>query len=546
MQKIRESLALLLLALLPLHALLVTVGTKLMVGPGHAPLTALALWKEGLLALILLIALTEIISRLTSHVSRPDLPDLLILSLLTLAFLQPFILPTPYSLQPTTFAHGFRYDFVPLLSFLILRRVPWSDHFKKKLPILLLGIGAVIATYGIISFFLPAAFFTWLGYSDLHSLYLPDGPIAAFQHIGSTGLRRIQSTMSGPNHLGLWLLIPWSILMGYLLSFVSHTKERSKEKITANQIPSERAFVGINHNGTTLDRIVGLLGNIGQHLYTPRGSRSPSSFMFVVLSVLLCIALLLTFSRAAWIGAAIITLITLLRIVPQSMYGRVFIPLSLIVITGITLLTVLAPSVMLRIASSRDHFLRPLEAVRTMIDHPLGLGLGAAGPASNRTSDACVFLEVGSDSSWAADRPDLCVFVGNQQMQPLDYECICPFLPENWYLQIGVELGWIGFLLFLLLTLTILYRAYKKMQSGIRHHADADHWSLVIGHWSFLSFLALSLAALFLHAWEDMAVAVTVWTAVAIALPSGTLRPWNARSIPAASPSSTLADNTHT
>jgi hypothetical protein len=52
MQKIRENLALILLALLPLHALLITVGTKLIAGPNQAPLTVLALWKEVLLLLI--------------------------------------------------------------------------------------------------------------------------------------------------------------------------------------------------------------------------------------------------------------------------------------------------------------------------------------------------------------------------------------------------------------------------------------------------------------------------------------------------------------
>jgi hypothetical protein len=40
MQRIRESLALILIALLPFHALAVTLLTKLIAGPGHAPLTA--------------------------------------------------------------------------------------------------------------------------------------------------------------------------------------------------------------------------------------------------------------------------------------------------------------------------------------------------------------------------------------------------------------------------------------------------------------------------------------------------------------------------
>ena len=57
----RERLTIALIALLPLHALLVTVLTKVIAGAGHAPLPVLALWKEALLGIILLIALWEIV-----------------------------------------------------------------------------------------------------------------------------------------------------------------------------------------------------------------------------------------------------------------------------------------------------------------------------------------------------------------------------------------------------------------------------------------------------------------------------------------------------
>ncbi len=476
LQKLREPLALALLTLLPLHALLVTVGTRLIAGPGHAPLTALALWKEGVLALILLLACIEIISHLPSHVSRPDRLDFLILLLIGLSLIISII---HYPLSISQFIFGFRYDFVPLVSFLILRRVPWSDRFMRLLPMLLLGVGALIAVYGILSFVLPAGFFAWLGYSDLHSLYVPDGPVAALQQFGSTGLRSIQCTMSGPNHLGLWLLIPVSILCASV-----RTQKMSRIAIAA-------------------------------------------------LGTLFAVALLLTFSRAAWIGAIVIVLITMLRIVPRAMYSKVFLPLTLLVVAGATFLTMLAPSIVLRLASSRDHLIRPMHAVRTMIEHPLGLGLGSAGPASNRTSDPCVFLEAGSDPSWAANRPNLCVFVDNVQVQPANRACRCPFLPENWYLQIGVELGVLGFLLFLALTLLVIRRLMDNGQGTMNNdpRIKSNHYPLSIIHYSFrkaafLSFLAISLASLFLHAWEDMATAVTVWVLVAVTLPSGTLPPW--------------------
>ena len=58
--RLRESLTLALIGLLPFHAFFVTVLTKMIAGSNHAPLPALAAWKELLLALILLLALVEI------------------------------------------------------------------------------------------------------------------------------------------------------------------------------------------------------------------------------------------------------------------------------------------------------------------------------------------------------------------------------------------------------------------------------------------------------------------------------------------------------
>ena len=57
MQRVREYLTLVLIGLLPFHAFLVTVFTKIIKGNGNAPLTLLALWKEMLIVIILLFLL---------------------------------------------------------------------------------------------------------------------------------------------------------------------------------------------------------------------------------------------------------------------------------------------------------------------------------------------------------------------------------------------------------------------------------------------------------------------------------------------------------
>lgn len=457
MRIIRERLTLLLIALLPLHAFLVTVGTKLIAGPDNAPLPWLALWKEGLLGLILLLSLYEV---LTSHVSRlkADTLDYLILVLIALGLITSVAMGTPR----TNILLGFRYDFIPLIAFLILRRVDWSDTFKEQAMKLLIITGTVIAALGLISFFLPQSVFRTLGYADLHSLYQANGPLAPFQQIGSLGLRRIQSTMSGPNQLGIWLLLPLAALI----------VEKSKFKIQNSKIIWLLAF------GICL------------------------------------LALALTFSRSAWLGAAVMAIALLWMSVPRAAFWRMATAGSLLlVLLGITV-TTLAPGIILRATSNEGHIQKPLEAIQLMINHPFGMGLGSAGPASNRASDTCVELPAGADWSWAQPHPALCVFVGGIQVQPPE-ACTCPVLTENWYLQLGVEMGWMGMLLFLGIVGVILERIQAR--SGERV-AGSSTSQLIANHYLLLALLGISTAALTLHAWEDSAVAYTAWILLAVVL----------------------------
>src|SRR3989338_2395247 len=370
MQRLRESLTLVLIGLLPFHALIVTVGTKLLLGPGHAPMPILAGWKEGLLAVILLIAVVEFLRKPSFKI---DLVDGLIIALLVIALLLP----------KTNFLFGFKYDFVPLIAFLILRRVEWSEWFKMQVGRVLLFIGALVAAYGILTFIVSMNFFTTLGYSDAHSLYLPDGPLAAFQQIGGSAIRRVQSTFSGPNQFGIWLLIPLGVWLG-----------RWAEKIGS----PVRGDGGVSAD---LRRV----------------------YISLLVCGLLMIALFLTFSRSAWIAAFV-----MISFVLWKMYSRKFTPVLFAgagaVILTVLLLAWISPAIFVRSISLAGHIERPLQAIQMIREHPFGLGLGSAGPAASRTHDACVFLQPGDDSSWAKNSPELCVFVGDTQVQPAQ--------PCNW------------------------------------------------------------------------------------------------------------------
>ena len=468
MRRFREHLTLAFIALLPFHALLVTVGTKLILGPGHAPMPMLAGWKEGLLALILVFAALEFVTsgKRKAVSGKFDFVDALIGALFVIALLLP----------KTNFLFGFKYDFIPLIAFVMLRRVPWSDQFKSNAMNLILIVGTIVAAYGILSFWLPEKFFYMLGYSDAHSLYLPNSPLAAVQQISGTSIRRIQSVMSGPNQLGIWLLIPLSIYSDKLLS-------------------------------------------------TSRKWKIFSIFNFQF-SILL-IALVLTFSRSAWIAAFVIACVALFKNFSKKCTPYVFAGGGAVLLTALVLIWVW-PAVFVRSISLQGHLERPMQAIRVMIDQPFGLGLGSAGPAANRIHPPCVFLHDGDDASWAKTNPDLCVFVGNVQVQPVT-PCDCPLIPENWYLQVGVELGWVGFTLYCALIVIILRRL--AVESGSLDALGRKVGSkLSVFHFQFstlLLFFGITLAALFLHAWEDSAVAYTAWVLVA-----GIIRPWSTLAAP--------------
>lgn len=451
-------MTLLLVALLPLHALLVTVLTRILLGPGHAPMTSLALWKEGALCIIVALALLEVLRRRIII----DAIDLLIVALSFVALCVTALTHGDWLLA----AYGVKYDLLALWVFLILRRASWSADFCRRLPLVVLWVGCAIAAYAILTLFLPATFFTWLGYSDAHSLYLPHQPLAAFQFIADGSVRRLQGTMSGPNQLGIWLLLPWAIACAEC----AHASRRRTATVAA---------------------------------------------------YLLLLALFLTFSRGAWIAAAAIGLTAVVRSLLARYGGIALWPrwvrwglgggLGIVLVCGV-LAAVLFPDHILRRASSSAHIERPLEAIARIAAQPLGGGLGSAGPASHRVSDACVFLPAGADASWATDRPSLCVFVGAVQVQPLGAACRCAFLPENWYLQIGVEAGIAGLLLFCLLVLAVFERLWAV--------ADGAHLAEV----ALLGFLGIGIVALVLHAWEDAAVAYTAWLLVAVALPPAVRR----------------------
>ena len=104
-------------------------------------------------------------------------------------------------------------------------------------------------------------------------------------------------------------------------------------------------------------------------------------------------------------------------------------------------------------------------------EYPWGLGLGDAGPASDRFTDTAH-----------------------------------GFIPENWFLQVGLESGYFGLALFITVFLLLgLYLSKAKHEYG---------FPLALG------LLGICFHSMFLHTWESAAVALSFWGLCAVILTS--------------------------
>ena len=101
-------------------------------------------------------------------------------------------------------------------------------------------------------------------------------------------------------------------------------------------------------------------------------------------------------------------------------------------------------------------------------------------------------------------------------MQPANRTCSCPLLTENWYLQWGVEMGVLGLLLSLMIPFFVLRKT--EVVSHPPTLASYGRAGKAQMNWPILAFLGISVAGLFLHSFEDAAVAYSVWLLLGQAL----------------------------
>jgi len=411
-------IVMLIIFLMPFHAFLTVWASDTF---GHY--TALRLWKEVLLVVagigVLFLALTD--KKIRSQTLGRRLVWLILFYVLV-----NLIWAAISFYNDSVSAKAIGYGLIVNLRFLIFFLLCWAlvlrlSRLRSNWQWLLLWPAAIVVVFGLLqAFVLPRDFLTFFGYSIQ--------TIEPFETINNdNGFIRIASTLRGPNPLGAYLLIPLSMLAILILK--------------------------------------------GQQ------NRRQLALFFGSLVVLF-----FTFSRSAWIGAALALAVIILVKYPRIFAKRSFVliscgALALAVFTVVlfqdntrfqNLIWHTNDKSTVQTSSNGVRADALTDGAKDLISEPLGEGPGSAGPAS--------------------------VYNDNK-----------PRIAENYYMQIAQETGWIGLISFLTINAGVGYLLWLR-------RAD----TLALG--LLASLIGITFINLLSHAWADDTIAYIWWGLAGIAM----------------------------
>jgi O-antigen ligase len=318
--------------------------------------------------------------------------------------------------------YGWIVDLRLFLFFLIVWAVALrTARLHSQWRKLVLWPAAIVVVFGILQVFvLPKDFLAHFGYGPATI-----SPYETINH--NSHYIRIASTLRGANPLGAYLIVPISALTVLII----------------------------------------------------RGRRNWQTISLFVGSL---IVLFFSFSRSAWIGAAI-SIVAVVLIGTRSKTLRkilLYICAGLIVVAAIITISLRNNARFENIvfhtqahsqesqSSDKGHASALAGGIHQVIHEPLGRGPGSAGPAS-------------------------------------EYNNHPARIAENFYIQIGQETGWLGLLLFVTINAGVGYLLWLGRKSSL---------ALAL----FASLLGLSLVNMLSHAWADDTLAYVWWGLAGIAI----------------------------
>ena len=206
-------------------------------------------------------------------------------------------------------------------------------------------------------------------------------------------------------------------------------------------------------------------------------------YQYGLLLVVVLLALAFTFSRSAWLGiVGSLAAVAWLSVRSRAAKKLALVALAGLVIIGASLTLALRHNDSFQnaffhtdehstsgVSSNAGHITASKNGLRDFLSEPFGRGPGTAGPASTYN-------------------------IGYQ-----------PRVAENYFIQVGQETGWLGFVLFLLITYEVLRLLYAQRD---------DPLALSL----FVSMLGLIIVNMLSHAWADDTLSYLWWGLAGIAL----------------------------
>lgn len=399
--------------LLPLHAFLSTWG-----GTAIGPLLVWKSWKE--IALALLVPFVAVYCLLEPEVVKllwSRWFNKLIVVYVALHLVLAFFSQASMSAVVAGLLMNLRFLAMVTLGQLIAASDhPWVHKLKAWLGPWLLWVMIGLSIVAILQVtVLPKDFFAWFGYNK-------DTTIAPVTLVDNNpNVLRAFATMRGPNTLGAYLLIP--------LAF-------------------------------------------GLYCLTQRRRRA----LATVAALLGILALVLTDSRSAWLGAGAMVLAMGGLFMPRQVFitwaKRLIIPV-IVILALLGWAAVNVPALRLAIfhsspgdptlteGSTDAHWAATWQGIKGVIAAPLGTGPGSAGPASFYNTKGG------------------------------------PRLSEDYFVQIGQEAGVLGMLLFLAISFLVAKALWQTKTPAAQ---------LLLA-----SFIGINVINIFLHGWADDPTAMTWW-----------------------------------
>jgi len=415
------TLIIIILALIPFHAFLTVWLSSLI---GHY--TALRLWKEYLLAILVLFSLYFIIKdKEVRDLFRHFRVIQLIILFLVIELIWGIVARRKGDVNTKALLYGWLSDTRYLIFFIV------TLIFAKKTGVLkfyslklILYPALVVIIFGLLEILvLPKNFLSHFGYGP-STIY----PYQTINH--NSHYVRILSTLRGSDSLGAYMLVPLSLLSILIV------KGRKRLKLG-----------------------LFFLGGV--------------------------VVLIFSFSRSAWLGFILSLIAAIYLSLKSSAFKRYFMYISLAVIVilagffiaernnsrvqNIVFHTQKNSSI--KSTSDAGHASALKTGLKQLASEPLGRGPGTSGPASVYNSHPAR-------------------------------------ITENYYIQIGQEVGWLGLIVFVSINVLVVLSLWNRRE---------DNLSLAL----LCAFIGITVCNLLLESWTDDTLAYLWWglAGIAIAVP---------------------------